>query len=63
MKVRISCYVGATGFEPAAAWSQTRSATGLRYTPFAKAFDFIVILQLQKYLKSLSLANFTKTIL
>ena len=25
--------VGATGFEPAAAWSQTRSATGLRYTP------------------------------
>lgn len=27
--------VGATGFEPAAAWSQTRSATGLRYTPNA----------------------------
>ncbi len=26
-------FVGATGFEPAAAWSQTRSATGLRYTP------------------------------
>ena len=25
--------VGATGFEPAAAWSQTRSATGLRYAP------------------------------
>ena len=25
--------VGATGFEPAAAWSQTMSATGLRYTP------------------------------
>ena len=25
--------VGATGFEPATAWSQTRSATGLRYTP------------------------------
>ena len=28
-------FVGATGFEPAAAWSQTRSATGLRYTPLA----------------------------
>ena len=27
--------VGATGFEPATAWSQTRSATGLRYTPNA----------------------------
>ena len=25
--------VGATGFEPATAWSQTRSATGLRYNP------------------------------
>ena len=31
----VSLFVGATGFEPAAAWSQTRSATGLRYTPFA----------------------------
>ena len=30
---RVSFCVGATGFEPAAAWSQTRSATGLRYTP------------------------------
>ena len=28
----VAC-VGATGFEPATAWSQTRSATGLRYTP------------------------------
>ena len=26
--------VGATGFEPATTWSQTRSATGLRYTPW-----------------------------
>ena len=26
--------VGATGFEPATTWSQTRRATGLRYTPF-----------------------------
>lgn len=26
-------FVGATGFEPATTWSQTRSATGLRYTP------------------------------
>ena len=25
--------VGATGFEPATTWSQTRCATGLRYTP------------------------------
>ena len=30
--------VGATGFEPATTWSQTRSATGLRYTPFPLAF-------------------------
>ena len=26
--------VGATGFDPATTWSQTRRATGLRYTPF-----------------------------
>ncbi len=26
-------FVGATGFEPATTWSQTRRATGLRYTP------------------------------
>ena len=32
--------VGATGFEPAAAWSQTRSATGLRYTPLYIIFSF-----------------------
>ncbi len=25
--------VGKTGFEPATTWSQTRSATGLRYFP------------------------------
>ena len=25
--------VGATGFEPATTWSQTRCATGLRYAP------------------------------
>ncbi len=25
--------VGMTGFEPATTWSQTRSATGLRYIP------------------------------
>ena len=30
--------VGATGFEPATTWSQTRSATGLRYTPNAFSF-------------------------
>ena len=27
--------VGAAGFEPATTWSQTRRATGLRYTPFS----------------------------
>ncbi len=34
--------VGVTGFEPATAWSQTRSATGLRYAPktFAKLIIF-----------------------
>ena len=26
-------FVGATGFEPATAWSQTRCATELRYAP------------------------------
>ena len=29
------CKVGVTGFEPATPWSQTRCATGLRYTPNA----------------------------
>ena len=29
----LSPFVGVTGFEPATAWSQTRCATGLRYTP------------------------------
>ena len=29
--------VGVTGFEPATAWSQTRSATGLRYAPNSTA--------------------------
>ena len=34
-------FVGATGFEPATTWSQTRRATGLRYTPFAElAYSF-----------------------
>lgn len=33
-------YVGATGFEPATAWSQTRCATGLRYAPNMQAFKF-----------------------
>ena len=26
-------FVGETGFEPATPWSQTRCATGLRYSP------------------------------
>ncbi len=30
---RTVCRVGAAGFEPAASWSQTRRATGLRHTP------------------------------
>ena len=35
-------FVGVTGFEPATAWSQTRSATGLRYAPntSAKLYNF-----------------------
>lgn len=28
--------VGETGFEPATLWSQTRCATGLRYSPFKR---------------------------
>lgn len=33
-------FVGATGFEPATTWSQTRRATGLRYTPKKRTFVF-----------------------
>ena len=32
-KVELSTQVGETGFEPATPWSQTRCATGLRYSP------------------------------
>ena len=32
-------FVGVTGFEPATPWSQTRCATGLRYTPNAIPFQ------------------------
>lgn len=32
----LSRQVGKTGFEPAAPWSQTRCATGLRHFPFKK---------------------------
>jgi hypothetical protein len=32
-KVDLSYQVGETGFEPATPWSQTRCATGLRYSP------------------------------
>ena len=34
--INMGC-VGVTGFEPATAWSQTRSATGLRYAPKSAA--------------------------
>ena len=37
--MRNSLHVGATGFEPATTWSQTRSATGLRYTPLCPSFS------------------------
>ena len=46
--------VGATGFEPATAWSQTRSATGLRYTPNA----FLLEMRVQIYGLVLEQANF-----
>ena len=44
MNVKGSLQVGVTGFEPATAWSQTRSATGLRYAPktFAKLSIFLL---------------------
>ncbi len=29
----LSLFVGVPGFEPGTPWSQTRCATGLRYTP------------------------------
>ena len=37
--------VGATGFEPATTWSQTRCATGLRYAPntATKLVNFLVL--------------------
>ena len=31
--IELSSQVGETGFEPATLWSQTRCATGLRYSP------------------------------
>ena len=33
--------VGETGFEPATPWSQTRCATGLRYSPNISSFQFL----------------------
>ena len=38
--------VGATGFEPATTWSQTRCATGLRYAPKPKNIDLFNNFQL-----------------
>ena len=35
LKATLSSLVGKTGFEPATPWSQTRCATGLRYSPIA----------------------------
>ena len=45
--------VGVPGFEPGTPWSQTRCATGLRYTPMTFVFDVRIWLPskvLQKYL-------------
>lgn len=46
-------YVGATGFEPATTWSQTRCATGLRYAPLqyvgSKVERHIANLRVQSY--------------
>ncbi len=36
--------VGETGFEPATPWSQTRCATGLRYSPIIKVCPVIAAL-------------------
>ncbi len=33
MREKAFSFVGVAGFEPATPWSQTRCATGLRYTP------------------------------
>ena len=60
-------FVGATGFEPATTWSQTRSATGLRYTPFPHGvpFDMEVPsdLRVQRYGFFSTLPNFWSIIL
>ena len=32
-KLKIAVFVGATGFEPATSWSQTKRSTGLSYAP------------------------------
>ena len=53
--------VGKTGFEPAAPWSQTRCATGLRYFPmavragFEPAIRFKGVCQFSKLVDSASL--------
>ena len=52
-------FVGVTGFEPATPWSQTRCATGLRYTPNAWLLENAV----QRYVVFPSLANFGVIIL
>ena len=54
--------VGATGFEPAAAWSQTRSATGLRYTPLQFSEMPSSYLRVQRYNNFPRYANFSAII-
>ena len=49
-------FVGATGFEPATTWSQTRRATGLRYTPLE---DFIIACLYRLTLKTELTETFT----
>jgi hypothetical protein len=70
--------VGVTGFEPATSWSQTKRATGLRYTPYCEkdsrkpavfqAADFsapalfLALLVIVLYIKNIPLLKNPKTI-
>ena len=48
--------VGVPGFEPGTPWSQTRCATGLRYTPM----PFVFVKDLASFKSVAKVSNFLK---
>ncbi len=50
--------VGATGFEPAAPWSQTRCATKLRHAPFNSIIIYCLFDTVKSFLKNTLLIFF-----